>query len=322
LTACTRQTGLFRTAKVVLTQSGSKEFTEADVAETVNRALDELGFEFGGVVGSVVIKPNMCYYWDCSTGETTDPRVVSAVIDYVRRKLGDDVDITVAEADASAMKTKFAFSILGYDKLCREKGVKLQNLSEGAVVEAPVEVRGKEFTLPINEVLLKADLLINVPKLKTHNFVGATCALKNMFGAISKPRKFSYHSRISDVIVGVNKIVKSDLVVVDGFVGKGSCTKKLGVVLAGDDALATDYVAARAMGFNPKRLGYLRLAAEEGLGESRNIELVEHIKLAEIRRNFPSYSHTVHNISWNLQLKMLRSYARLVGDVLPSFLEA
>lgn len=308
-------------AKVVLTQSPSKDFTETNIAETVNRALDELNFNFDSGIRNVVVKPNLCYYWDYSTGETTDPRVVSAVIDYVRRKLGDGVGITVAEADASAMKTKFAFSILGYDKLCQAKRVKLQNLSEGTVVETPVKVHGKEFTLPINEVLLKADLIVNVPKLKTHNFVGATCALKNMFGAISKPRKFSYHDRISEVIVGANKAVKSNLVVVDGFIAKGSHTKKMGLALVGDDPVATDFVAARLMGFNPNGLPYLRLAAKEEVGQSKNIELIEHVKLSEVKKNFPSYSHTIHNISWNLQLKMLRSYVALVGDVLPSFLE-
>jgi uncharacterized protein (DUF362 family) len=309
-------------ATVVLTQSVSKDLRETHITETVDRALDALNFNFDREMKSVVIKPNLCYYWDYSTGETTDPRVVSAVINYIRKKLGDDVDITVAEADASAMKTKFAFGILGYDKLCREKNVQLKNLSEGTIIETHTEVRGREFTLPINEVLLKANLIVNVPKLKSHNFVGATCALKNMFGSISKPRKFAYHKWISDIIVGANKIVKSDLVVVDGIVAKGSRAKKMGVVLAGDDALATDFVAARLMGFNPNNLPYLSLAAKEGIGQTKNIDLIEHVKLAKIKKDFPSYSHVIHNLSWNLQLKMLRSYVKLVGDVLPSFLES
>jgi uncharacterized protein (DUF362 family) len=146
--------------------------------------------------------------------------------------------------------------------------------------------------------------------------------LKNIFGAISKPRKFSYHDRISDVIVGVNKILKSDLVVVDGIIAKGSYTKKLGVVLAGNDALATDFVAARVMGFNPKRLPYLSLAAKEQIGKAHNIDLVEEdVTLAEVKKNFPHYNHFVHTISWSLQLKMLRIYAAIIGDVLPPFLE-
>ena len=143
------------------------------------------------------------------------------LIDYVRQKLGANIDISVAEADASAMKTKYSFSVLGYDKICQEKNVKLINLSEGEKRDVPVEVAGKNLVLPINEILLNADLVINVPKLKTHDYVGTTCALKNMFGAISKPRKYSYHKMLSHVIVGVNKIVKSHITVVDGFIVKG-----------------------------------------------------------------------------------------------------
>jgi uncharacterized protein (DUF362 family) len=270
----------------------------------------------------LVIKPNLCYYWNYSTGETTDPRVVSAVIDYVRCKLGKDVSISVVEADASAMKTRYSFRVLGYDKLCQAKNVKLENLSEGNIADVKVTVREKEIVLPINEILLKADLIINVPKLKTHNFVGATCALKNMFGAISKPRKYTYHNMISDVIVGVNKIVKSHITVVDGLIVRGSHPKKLGVILAGDDPLATDFIAAEIMGFNPKKLAYLNLAMKEQIGQIKNIGLVEKdVKLAEIKKNFPGYNHLIHRISWNLQLKLLRSYAAVVGDVLPPILE-
>ena len=60
---------------------------------------------------------------------------------------------------------------------------------------------------------MNADLVINVPKLKTHNFIGVTCAMKNIFGAISKPKKYSYHENIVNVIVAANKIVPSDIVV-------------------------------------------------------------------------------------------------------------
>lgn len=308
-------------ARVVLSKARFSNYAENDMVETIENALDKLEFNFNDGIKKVVIKPNLCYYWNYSTGETTDPRVVSVLIDYIRRKLGASIDISVAEADASAMKTKFSFSVLGYDKLCQKKNVKLINLSEGEKRDVTVKVGGKDFALPLNEILLNADLVINVPKLKTHDYVGATCALKNMFGAISKPRKYSYHKMLSHVIVGVNKIVKSHITVVDGFIVKGSYPKKLGVVLAGDDALATDFTAAKIMGFNPKRISHLNLAAKEGIGETRHIELVEMAKLAEIKKSFPHYNHVMHNISWGLQLRLLRRYVKFVGDVLPPFLE-
>jgi uncharacterized protein (DUF362 family) len=307
-------------AKVALTAVSKQPFLASDVDDAVARVIDKLNYDFSHVK-TVVIKPNLCYYWNASTGETTDGRIVSATIKYLRQKISD-AKITVAEADASAMKTKFCFGILGYDDLCEQHSVDLVNLSEGDVVKRTVEVGSESLTLPFNEVLLTADLVVNVPKLKTHNFVGVTCALKNMFGAISKPRKYSYHKNINNVIVAANKIVPSHLTVVDGLIVRGSCPKKLGVVLAGDNALSTDAIASKIMGFNPSSVPYLSLAAKERLGETRKISLIEDgITLAQAKKEFPHYSHRMHAFSWELQLKVLRAYTTVSGDVLPPFLE-
>lgn len=309
-------------AKVVLTSVGIKDFSDKEIGSAVGRAIDELNFNFNGSIQNIVIKPNLCYYWDCSTGETTDPRVVSAVIDHIRHKLGRDLNISIAEADASSMKTKYSFKVLGYDKLSLAKKVDLVNLSEGDITDVKVRVREKEFILPLNNLLLKADLIINMPKLKTHNLMGVTVSLKNMFGAISKPRKYSYHRMLPYVIVAVNKIVKSHIILVDGITAKGAYPKKLGVVMAGDNPLTTDYIAAKIMGWNPKSVQYLRIAEQEQIGQTKDIALIEEeIKLAEIKKTFPSYNHFVHRLSWSLQLKMLSLYAAVVGDVLPPVLE-
>jgi uncharacterized protein (DUF362 family) len=77
-------------AKVVLTSLKSKNFSDEDLRETVGRAFSRLDFDFKSEIRNVAIKPNLCYYWDFSTGETTDPRVVGAIIDQVRSEIGDD----------------------------------------------------------------------------------------------------------------------------------------------------------------------------------------------------------------------------------------
>ena len=124
------------------------------------------------------------------------------------------------------------------------------------------------------------------------------------------------------MIVAANKIVKSHLVVIDGLIVRGSCPKKLGAIMAGDNVVSADYVAAKAMGFNPMKVPYLNLAAKEQLGEVSRIVLLEDgITLAEIKRDFPHYSHRMHSLSWDLQLRMLRAYTSISGDVLPPFLE-
>jgi uncharacterized protein (DUF362 family) len=309
-------------AKVVLTSTGTRDFSNKEIDKTVTRALDLLNFNFNSKIKKVIIKPNLCYYWDYSTGETTDPRVVSAVIDYIRTHLDNNLSISIAEADASAMKTKHSFEILGYRRLSEAKNVQLVNLSEGDIVERKVKVGDKELTLPINKALLEADLIINIPKLKTQNVVGVTGALKNIFGAIAKPRKFTYHNIIHHVIVGANKIVRSDISIVDGIIARGSHPKKLGIVLAGDNPLATDFIAAEIMGFNPRRTPYLNMAKKEKIGDVDNIDIVEdQVGLKEVRNSFPSYSHFRHTLLWNLQLKMLKTYAAIVKDVIPPVLE-
>ena len=307
-------------ADVVLTKV--KDFAEREINETVSRALDTLSYDFEEKVNLVVVKPNLCYYWDYSTGETTDPRVVSAVIDWIRERIEKDICIVVAEADASAMRTKYAFKMLGYEKLSQIKNVKLLNLCEGEIVDREVKVAGENLVLPVNRTLLDADLIINVPKLKYHRIMGLTCALKNMFGAIAKPRKYVYHTRLASVIVGVNKIVKSNIVLVDGIIALGKTPKKIGVIMTSDDALAADCIAAKAIGYNPSRIAYLKLGMKERIGDVSNINLIENpTKLEDIRKEFPKQNYLLQKLSWKLQLKMLRLYSKMSKDVIPPILD-
>ncbi|MEM3551744.1 MAG: DUF362 domain-containing protein, partial [Candidatus Bathyarchaeia archaeon] len=211
---------------------------------------------------------------------------------------------------------------LGYEDLSRTKNVQLVNLSNGNVVHAKVKVEKEEFVLPINTLLLNADLVINMPKIKTHEVIGFTCALKNMFGAIAKPRKYAYHKRLSHVIVAANKLMRSDVTIVDGIIARGSCPRKLGVIIAGDNPLATDFVAAEIAGFNPRRIRYLKMAEKEGIGNVNGIDIFEDsVRLAEIKNRFPSYNYFFHKLSLKLQLKLLQIYAAAIGDVIPPFLE-
>lgn len=309
-------------AKVVLTSTASKNFADKDIQNAVSRSFDLLGYNHKKKIDTIIIKPNLCYYWDYSTGETTDPRVISAIIDYLRARINDDVSIFIAEADATAMKCQYAFKMLGYENLSQTKNVDLINLSEGEIVEKQVSIKNNIMTLPVNKMLLESDLIINVPKLRTHNLVGMTCSLKNMFGAIAKPRKFSYHKNLDDTIVGINKLVKSDICIVDGIIARGKYSKKTGLILAGDDGLATDFVVAKILGFNPRSIGYLKLAEKENVGEVNNTELIEDkTSMKEAKKLFPGSSFLLHKLSWGLQLKLLDVYFKLSGDISPPFLK-
>ena len=292
---------------------------EQSLIEGISRA-----FKIGKIptkkVDSIIIKPNLCYYWHSSTGQTTSPRLVGALIEFLRTHLRNDPEITIAEADASAMKTKHVFRMLGYEDLANDKEIELLNLSENPTVDCRTSVDSFDVVLPFSQRLLQADLLINVPKLKYHRTPRVTCALKNIFGAIAKPFKFSYHPHLSRTIVAANKIIKSDIVLVDGLVALGDHPKVMNTLLLGEDALAVDYAASRIIGFDPQSVGHLRLAKREGLGETIESKIIGEASLEELMRRFPRVSYLRQKISWGLQLWLLRTYARIAGDSVPPIL--
>jgi uncharacterized protein (DUF362 family) len=82
---------------------------DSNITQAIKDSLDLINYKFPENVKSVVIKPNLCYYWDYSTGQTTDPRFVAALINLIRDEISSSVEISIVESDASAMKCKYAF---------------------------------------------------------------------------------------------------------------------------------------------------------------------------------------------------------------------
>ena len=243
--------------------------TQLDHLQLKQAILDSLSlihYRLPAKVDNVVIKPNMCYYWDRSTGYTTDPAFVGALIDLIRKLAPSDVDISVVESDASAMKCKYAFKILGYEKMAEKYGVNLVNLSEDKTEKVDVSVNGHKLSLRIPCTIKDADLCINVPKLKYMMQTTITCALKNVFGCNPIPTKYKFHPRLDETIVALNKAMKFRLNILDGIIAPGTPPRKMNFIMASEDPVAFDAAGARILGVNPKRVKHIALASREGLG--------------------------------------------------------
>lgn len=237
-----------------------------DLKEAIEKSLMLINFSFDRNAKRIVIKPNICYYYHPSTGEVTDPWFVSVLIDVLRRGFGEDSEIFVVESDASAMRCKHAFDMLGYNAMARAKGVRLINLSEekNKIVEA--EVGNAKFKFYIPELFYKCDFVVNVPKLKYMSEVKITCALKNMFGCNAYVRKLVYHQALNEAIAAINKLIKTDLVVVDGLIASGRYAKRLNLVMSSRDPVALDAAASKIMGINSNSVKQIALASQMGLG--------------------------------------------------------
>ena len=294
--------------------------SEEEIKNSIGEALDLIDFKPKGSVKSADIKVNLCYYWHATTGYTTDPRVVAGIIDCVRERYGADIHIRVVEADATAMLTKHAFLMLGYENLAKEKKVKLFNLSNDSVDEKKVCVNGREITFQAPQSLLKSDLFINVPKLKIMRDTKITCALKNIFGCIVSPRKIVYHPILNEAIVGINKILHPHLTIVDGLIALGRFPVELGLIMASADPFSIDWVASQIMGYAPSRIGFLRIAAKEKVGCPENI-IIRGEGLDMFKKRFPKERFFFSKRWRALQLGLVRLYGKIVGDVIPPVLE-
>lgn len=304
-------------SKVGLVKSSS---FDSETKNDIKAAINLTGFKKESPVKSVIIKPNLCYYWESSTGQTTDPRVVAGAIDWVRETFGPDVKVKIAEADASAMRTRWAFLMLGYEKLARAKNVELFNLCTDRMVEKEVSIKGRKIEYKIPASLLDSDLFINMPKLKTHSITKTTCAFKNIYGCIGLARKFVYHPFLDEAIVGINKILHPDLIIVDGLVAGGRFPVRLGLIMAGTDPYSVDSVASRIMGYGPSSIGYLRIARQESLGSSEGMVVCGE-NIETFKGHFPKPGRFSSQYWWDVKLKILKAYARIANDVIPPLLD-
>jgi len=169
------------------------------------------------------------------------------------------------------------FSRSGYRTVCTELGVRLVNLKETGFVEVAVPGKVLKKTY-IARPVFEADVILNLPKLKTHSFTIFTGAIRNMYGVIPHGLRLAYHRRFvrndvfSQMLVDLFSCVRPHLNIMDAVVsmeGEGPSAglpKKVGLILASRDAVALDAVAARIVGYAPLAIYTTVFAHKGGLG--------------------------------------------------------
>jgi len=213
----------------------------------------------------VIIKPNLCALKPPKSGVTTDVKVVEALIKIIKRE-EPTAKIYIVESDTHVRNTWKAFEILGFLRLREKYGVELINLTEEELVELNIDNGHffKEMYVP--RILTGEMLLISAAKLKTHSSEKITCSLKNLFGLLPEKNKYIYHPHLSKVLFDIMRIFNPALNVVDGIYAMegggpvGGRVRKAGVLIVGDNVVATDIIAAKLMGFNPLEIPHLKYA--------------------------------------------------------------
>jgi len=252
----------------------------------------------------VVIKPNIADF-SAERPIHTDARLVEALILHLKTLKARE--IILAEGPPHNRDTEWLFRKSGFEALARRQGVVLIDLNYDDI--SPVKCVNpratllKELYLP--KTVLSADVIISIPKMKTHRLAGITLSMKNMFGILPGikygwPKNTLHYNGIPLSICEINGTLKTHYSIVDGVVGMEGygpllgTARKAGVLVMGDNALAVDATAARVMGIDPGRVDYLAMAHKIKLGSLRREDIaVAGENIEKVRADFvldPEYS--------------------------------
>jgi uncharacterized protein (DUF362 family) len=250
-------------------------YDEEEVFKRLQQSIDLIGGieTFVRRGDRVLLKPNLLYGKAPDKAVTTHPSIVRGIIQIVREKGG----IPFIGDSPQIGSLKRAAEKAGIKKVADEMNCPLLEFNRPVF---PTKKGGKIFKkLEIDQGVLEADVIINLPKCKTHGMMLLTLAVKNLFGCVPGPRKALWHLKagedrklFSQMLIDLYQVIHPSLTILDGILGMegngpGSGDPiPLGLILASRDALSLDQIVCDLLGISRKSLMTNRVAFEQGMG--------------------------------------------------------
>jgi uncharacterized protein (DUF362 family) len=267
---------------------------DSSLRQIITEGVKLCGLEVRGK--TIVLKPNLVEF-DPKGVINTNPLVIEAAVDCFLT-LGAR-KVLIAEGPGHRRDNEYLLTASGIYRVLKEHRVPYVDLNSDDV--RPTRLRSRFTTLEqlyLPETLYNADVLVSMPKLKTHHWAGVTLSLKNMFGVVPGsvygwPKNILHWQGIHNSILDINSSLPvRQFAIIDGVVGmEGNGplqghAKDSGILIFGEDLVAVDATAARLMRIEPKKIKYLAEAGEF-LGNV-NYESIEQIgeNLERMQKDF------------------------------------
>jgi uncharacterized protein (DUF362 family)/Pyruvate/2-oxoacid:ferredoxin oxidoreductase delta subunit len=286
-------------------------YDEAEVLEGLRQSIDLVGgienFVKSGDL--VLLKPNLLYGRAPEKAVTTHPSIIKGMIQIVRESGGIPF---IGDSPAIGSLTRAAEKA-GIKRVADEDKCPLVEFNKPIF---PPKREGILFKqLEIDQRVLEADVVINLPKWKTHGMMLLTLGVKNLFGCVPGPRKALWHLKAGEdrkvfaqMLIDLYQIIQPSLTLLDGIVGMegngpGSGDPiQLELILASRDPLSLDQVVCDLLGISRKSLLTNRVVFEQGIGKDEIDVVGERLEEVRIPRfRFPPPSEPAWNLPRFLQ---------------------
>ncbi len=266
----------------------------------------------------ILLKPNLLLAKPADRAVTTHPAVLEAVILALKEQ---NAKVFVGDSSGMPVSMQSIAATTGLLSVIKKHGAEFVDFNRHPITLSRKDNRlVKSFTLAriVNEV----DLIINLPKLKTHVQAVYSGALKNMFGCIPgllKPQfhfKFPDSERFARMIVDLNHIVMPSFTILDGIVameGQGPSNGSpypLGLLIASKDPVAVDALACNMIHLDPYDVPILRMAGEDHLGilDVSKLNVISDVPLSSLRA--PSFRLMKKNTAMRMGPSAIQGFLR------------
>ena len=222
---------------------------------------------------TVLLKPNLVKPFHYSTGATTNPFLIEAVVELAREAHAGR--IIIGEGSCVGVNTEDCFEACGINDIANRCNCEVVDFTKDDVeyVVNPFACKIRRIRLP--RTFMEANVVINLPVMKTHGAVDVSLGLKNMKGLIQTNDKKRFHKwGLVQGLLDLIAVAMPDLTILDGTVameGAGPTFGNpvdLGLLMASKNTVALDRVALEVMGMTLEEVDHIRLAGEAGLGET------------------------------------------------------
>ncbi|MBI5183475.1 MAG: DUF362 domain-containing protein [Nitrospinae bacterium] len=256
----------------------SYSYSYDEVYGSVRRSIELLGGmeRFVKKGDKVLLKPNLLSAKSPERAITTHPVVVKAVGNLVRETGG----IPFIGDSPAIGNWGYLTRKTGMEEVAKEIGAELVPFSESVRMRNDNDDIFKY--IEIAKVVQDADVVINLPKIKTHTQMLLTLSVKNLFGCVVGKRKPQLHMEVgrdreyfARMLVEIYKAIMPSLTIVDGIIGiegngpgAGGTLKEIGLIIGGRDCIAIDVIICKILGVKKENLYTTTAAIKMGIGET------------------------------------------------------
>jgi len=228
----------------------------------------------------VFIKPNFTLPF-FKPGVTTNEHVIEATINVLKDRVNQ---VYVGEADGGSCSFKAQYSLEqhGIPEMCKRTGAEMINLSTTKRTIVSDKVNGKNIKVTVPKVLLNIDQTISMPVLKVHVVVTTSLSIKNMWGIHPDEMRMLDRKHLPEKLSLISKKINLNYSIVDGIYGlnvrgpmDGQVVNVNGIFV-GNNPVGTDSALTRLMGFDPKKIRYLKVAEKYGLGSMKDDDIIKY----------------------------------------------